>query len=244
MRLKKDNIFWGIVFIFAAVFLLATNMGYFPAIGFWKIGCTIVIGGWFLSSVKNVEFTGMLFSLAFLCIVYDKELGLEAITPWPVLGAALFGSIGCSLIFEKRSRKKYKSNHSNDSAHYHSTDAEFDTIIDEPDSSVVDCKISFGATVKYVNSDCFESANIDCSFGAAKVYFDNAVLKGESADVYLDISFAGVELFIPKEWRVENQVKTTFDGIEEKGSCIADSDAKVITLHGKIEFAGLTIRYI
>ena len=43
----------------------------------------------------------MLFSLAFLIIVNDELLGLEAITPWPVLGAALLGSLGLNLLFPK-----------------------------------------------------------------------------------------------------------------------------------------------
>lgn len=43
--------------------------------------------------------------LAFLIIVNDKVLGMEAITPWPVLGAAVLGSIGLKFLFPGFGRK-------------------------------------------------------------------------------------------------------------------------------------------
>ena len=48
----------------------------------------------------------MLFSLAFAAILFDEALGIEAITPWPVLGAALLGTIGLNMIFNKNKRDK------------------------------------------------------------------------------------------------------------------------------------------
>ena len=49
------------------------------------------------------ELREILFSIAFICIIYDDWLGITALTPWTVLGAALLGSIGLSLIFKKKS---------------------------------------------------------------------------------------------------------------------------------------------
>mgnify|MGYP006893000712 FL=1 len=50
------------------------------------------------------EFLGNPVSIAFICIIYDDWLGITALTPWTVLGAALLGSIGLSLIFKKKER--------------------------------------------------------------------------------------------------------------------------------------------
>lgn len=54
------------------------------------------------NGIRNVNFWEILFSIAFICIIYDDWLGITALTPWTVLGAALLGSIGLSLIFKKR----------------------------------------------------------------------------------------------------------------------------------------------
>ena len=42
--------------------------------------------------IRNVNFWEILFSIAFICIIYDDQLGITALTPWTVLGAALLGS--------------------------------------------------------------------------------------------------------------------------------------------------------
>lgn len=245
--MKKGNIFWGVLFIFAAVFMIASRMGFFGGISFFTVFFTIVFAAIFVKSLYHVEFFGILFSLAILATLYDKQLGIENLTPWPLLGAALFGSIGLSMIFG--SHKHYGAhvyhNTSNDNDPLQrETDKEFDTIIDEPDSSVVNCDVNFGSAVKYVNSDCFERAKVSCKFGAAKVYFDHVVLKDNQAEIDLEVSFGGVELFLPNTWKVENCLNASFGGVEEKGKTVVAADAPVIRLYGNVSFAGLTIRYI
>jgi hypothetical protein len=47
-----------------------------------------------VKSLLRINFAGILFSIAFICIIYDKQLGITAATPWTVLIAALLGSIG------------------------------------------------------------------------------------------------------------------------------------------------------
>lgn len=59
----------------------------------------------FVEGIRNVNFWEILFSIAFICIIYDEPLGITALTPWTVLGAAFLGSIGLSLIFGGKKRK-------------------------------------------------------------------------------------------------------------------------------------------
>ena len=102
---------------------------------------------------------------------------------------------------------------------------------------------SFAGSIKYINSDDFTHANLKCSFGAMKVYFDNAVIQNGQAVVALDVSFAGVELFVPKEWRVDNMVDASLGGVEEKNRSIS-TGTPVLKLTGKCSFAGITIIYV
>lgn len=44
------------------------------------------------------------FSVAFLAIVNSRLLGIEKLVPWPVLGAALLGTIGLNMLFPSRHR--------------------------------------------------------------------------------------------------------------------------------------------
>ena len=97
-----------------------------------------------IKSLLVVSFTGILFSIAFLCILHAEALGITAITPWPVLGAALLGSIGLSLIFPHR--HKYWKNH---------VEEEFESV-DQVDGNVIQLSTSFGSSIKYVNSEDLE----------------------------------------------------------------------------------------
>lgn len=235
--MKKEKIFWGIFFILAAVFLIFGKVNLVPEMGIFKLLFTVFLIAIFLKSITKLDYTGVLFSIAFFCILYDRELHITALTPWTVLGAAFLGSIGCSMLFRNRRKHWY---------YYHGekkSREEFEKIFDTQDESRVFFRNSFGASTKYINSDEFEFAQLECSFGGLKVYFDNAVIKNGNATVQLDVSFGGVELYIPKTWNVINQVETTFGGVDEKNRN-QSSGTPVLTLMGDVSFSGVTIIYI
>ena len=97
---KGKNIFWGLLFVLGAVFILVNRLGYFEGISIVTVIFTIIIAGALIDSIFHRSFGGILFSLAFLCILYDELLGIENLTPWPVLAAALCGTIGLNMIFK------------------------------------------------------------------------------------------------------------------------------------------------
>lgn len=232
------KIFWGLFLIIAAVFLVVTKMGYCQEIGVFSLLLTVFFAACLIKSIVHISFSGILFSIAFLCIIYAKPLGIEALTPWTVLGAALLGSIGLSMIF----RPKWKNKTGTFYQNYCHHQEHFDTV-DQVDGDQVAFGTSWGSSIKYVHSENFSNAAVRCSFGAMKVYFDNVRMAGDSASVLLDVSFAGVELFMPKTWTVVCNADTSFGGLEEKNRNIPDG-TRTLYLTGKIRFAGVTIIYV
>lgn len=234
--MKKKDIFWGLILVLAAIMIIVDRLGFFPQISAFKIVVTIILIAVMLKSITRVRFAGILFPIALLCILYAKEWNITALTPGPVLLTALLGSIGLSMIFKKNN---YWCKHS----WSHHGEENFSEVINEPDGNVVNCSASFGSSMKYINTDNLEKANIKCSFGAMKVYFDKAVISSGHADIYLDVSFSGVELYIPKTWKVIYDVNTTLGGIDEKNRN-AGADLPVVTLKGNISLGGVEIIYI
>lgn len=232
--MKKDNLFWGLFLIAAAVLILVAKLGAFPDISVMKIFWTLVFSVALVSSLVNLAFPGVYFSLAFLGILYDTELGITAITPWTILLVALLLSIGTCMIFTPKKKKKIKNNE---------IDGNDFVVFDEEDGNQFDFSSSFVGSIKYVNSDNFESANIDAKFAGMKVYFDNAVIKNGHATVNLNVSFAGVELYVPKNWRVDNQMSASFGGVEEKNRNNG-ADGPILTLRGNVSLGGVTILYV
>lgn len=249
--IKSRNIFWGIILVLAAVSLVVSQLGLVEGVGAFSVVFGIFFLAMLIQGIVRRSFGTILFAIAFLCIVFDEPLGIEAITPWTVLGAALLGTIGLNMVFKRKKHYHFYADWSEEKAGRKSGDRYVDSeVVDEEEretdglsGSRIFFRNSFGEAVKYVNSDNFEFASLECSFGAMKVYFDNAVIQNGSATIDLDVSFGGVELFFPKEWKIVDHTDTSFSGVEEKnGSRSAGSP--VVTLTGDINFSGVTIIYI
>lgn len=238
--MKFRNWFWGLFFILAALLVIVNQLGYLTGINIFTLVATVFLIAIMLKSATHLNFGGIFFPLAILGILFAEPLGIQNLVPWPILAAALFGTIGFSLIFSKSTKKIYADWHCE--CENGCTQEYFDHIIDSPDESTVSCKVNFGSTIKYVNSQDFQKGFFNCSFGAMKIYFDTANITDNQAEIYLDVSFSGVELYIPKNWNLIDHVNTSLAGIEYKGRPSATD--KNVTLNGKVSFAGVTIIYV
>lgn len=232
--MKKERIFWGIYLILGAVFILAAKLGFMQGVGIWSLVWTLVFAAALIKSLIRLNFFGIFMSIALLAIVYAEPLQIQAITPWPVLGAGLLLGIGFSLIFPKKGKQYYVKR-------YHHPDGE--RIINEQDGSNCKCSVNFGSSIKYINSDAFERADLENNFGSLKVYFDNAIMKGTEAHVYIENNFGGVELYVPKTWAVNCKISNVFAGVDEKGHAQPDG-VHTLYLHGDNSFAGVTVIYV
>lgn len=236
--MKKSNLIWGLLLILAGAFLIVSKLGYLGDVNVFSVIASVFLVYIIITSIVKVNFAGILFPLAFLAILYDKELGITSITPWTVLIAALLGSVGLSLVFHKH------HHHHNYMGCGRSSDSgkKIPDIDSENEGNIV-IENNFGSSVKYVNSNSFEQADIDCSFGALKVYFDKTIMKGESAVIKLDVSFSGVELYIPRGWKIQDNTDFSFGGINEKNS----SDGVItntLIITGDVSFSGVDIYYV
>lgn len=232
--MKKENIFWGTLLILTGVFFVISKLGYFPNVNILSLLLTVFLSVVIIKSVIRLNFTGILFPIAFICIIYDKQLGITSITPWTVLIAALLGSIGLSMIFHKHTKWG--------NIKYNCEDYKFEKI-DEEDGSQIRFKNSFSGSIKYINTDNFEQADFDCSFGGLKVYFDNATMSNNNAIVRINASFSGIELYVPKIWKVENKANVVLGSVNEKNRS-NQIPTNTLTLIGDIKFTGVEIIYI
>ena len=237
MRVTKNSgkIFWGMLFILAATYMIVGKMGILPDISIFTILLTIFLVGVMLKGIRKVNFSEILFPLAFLCILYDDQLGITALTPWTVLGAALLGSIGLGMIF--KSNKGVHVEFGNHAGRNANVTAEQGT------GESVNFENNFGEAIRYINSDNFRSGEFENNFGSMSIYFDNAIIQDESAFVRVECNFGEMQLFIPKEWKVENYLGHSFGEVRERGYCEGTSTSTLI-LEGEANFGEIVIHYI
>lgn len=232
--MRERNIFWGILFVLGAIGLVIGKMGFLSDVNPFSLAFSVILGAVIIDSLFRLNYAGVLFSIAFLCIIYDKQLGITTLTPWTVLIAALFGSIGLSMIFPKKNKFYEKK------SYYNIEDGESIKVEDEGNIKI---SSAFSGGTKFINSDKFVSADISCKYSGLEIYFDNAVMAENTAVLRLDVSFSGLELYIPKNWNVENKTNVFLGGVENR-----KYKDKVYTntliLIGDIKLSGVEIHYI
>lgn len=236
--MKNRNWFWGISFLLAAVLMIASQTGAFGDIGVLSILATLLLVTMFVQGIIYRNFFIIFLPVSFLYMIYREPLNLPVISPWLLLIAAVFAATGLSIIFHSPKTKTY----------YHKTEQKdeiFSDSIEYTDEKNPYAKAAFSSTSKYLHSECLEGGKFIASFGELNVYFDQTQLSPEGAKIYLECSFGSINLYIPRHWRVVDNVNVTLGGINfsRKGTDIAQ-DAPRLILTGSVQFGEIEIKYI
>ena len=239
--LHLKNLFFGFFLICIAAVMLLDKLDLLGGIT-WFTGVVAIICGYFLlRGIIKVEFFNIALSIAVLIILFDEPLHLEAITPWPVLGAAVLVGIGLSMIFKKKHHINVTVNGETFNKEIHK-DMFSDTVIDQDDSEEIRYETVFSSSIKYVNSENFKKANLECNFGSMQVFFDNAHIQGDHATVIAECNFGKMELIFPKEWNVIVDMDAPFAGVSEQKKNYA-ANGPTVHLRGDSAFGKVEIRY-
>lgn len=241
----RKNVVNGIGFLVAAAFVIVGSMGILGEISVFKLLLSFVLVLILIKSTLRLRWTPMLFSLAFLAILYDDLLKIQKLTPWPVLGAALLGSIGLNMIFGK----KHGEFHVNFGDRDPGVTNDGKPVCNmEENENEFRCVTTFTNITKYIKSQHLQNASIHNSFGQVIIYFDEAMLDNGTANVRVINSFGNVKLYIPSDWELVlkqnesfGQVKT----IKSEGimNCVIEGGNKLY-VNANTSFGDIEIYYI
>ena len=219
----KKTIF-GIGFlVLAAWVLLQGNFG-IPAFNFniWPMLVVAMFAYFALENFLERDFgTGLIMAVIALIIANAVYHFLAISTGTLVLGGIL-ACIGLNMIFKPQRIFKGR-------------------IFSAASSSSKD-DIAFGSGTRYINSDNFTYEKLDCAFGSASVYFDNATIEGDSATFEVDLSFGSVMLYVPSDWRVELDVDNAFGSVYNPRN--VNEKRKTLYVKGDVSFGSLKISYV
>ena len=241
IRRGTKSIFWGILLLLGAAALVVGRLGYLEGIGVWSILFSVFLAGFLIDGLVNRSFGEILFSLAFLVIVNDKLLNLEAITPWPVLGAALLGTVGLNLLFPGFQKWERRVNmHLNmEGKERYDTESVFEERCDGDSVSYVNV---FTGSVKYLYGE-ISHVRAENVFGSLQIYFTDATLKGGAATLVAENVFGTMVLYVPASWRVVLSTENVFGGTREQGHC-DPAGTTVLYIKGEVVFGNMQIKYV
>ena len=248
--MKKNNLLMGLAFIALAICIIlnqVTDSVSFIFIA--KILVAVVFAKEFIKGIIKKRIFNTIMSLTFIFLLFKKEifkifdLPDGNISGWGIFWAALFVSIGLSLIFGK-SKSVVTIIKDGKTIIDDVIDAEDDK--DDSKNSVfgekVYFKAAFSSVTKYVKSDSFKRADLECKFGNLDVYFDKAQVSGDEAVINVDVNFGDANIYVPKEWDVDNRITTGFGSVHEQGQGTVGGNKVVIK--GESKFADVTIKYV
>ena len=239
--MKTKKWFWGLFFILGGSLFLMNGLGLFAtSINVVSLLLTIGLVAVIVGSIIHFNFGGILVPLALIGVIHAEILGITSITPWPIIITAVLVSIGLDIIFHNNKHHVMFASSGKYARHF---DENFEEIVDEEDNDEVSYNVQFVGGVKYVNTNNLKKAHLSCRFGALKAYFDNAKVDKGGAEIILDVSLSGVELYIPKEWNLIIEASAALGAVEEKNRRVKTDGPKVI-LKGHVSLAGVEIIYI
>ncbi len=219
----------GILFLMGAVAVLADRLGLLKGFGIGKIFFTAVAASILIRGLNRRKVGGVLFGSAFLVIIYDEFLHLEAITPWPVLWAAFFGTIGVKMLFPELPFSRYGK--------------ELPAIgTGGRQVGRAAYRNRFGETVKSLSGNLGE-VSLKNRFGEMQIYFTEVEPIDGRLYVYVDQVFGETELYVPSYWRVETDVDVLFGEGPDAG-CGNPDGIVVLYVKGSITFGELDICYV
>ena len=235
MKRKYNNWFWGVFFVLAAVFVVASQIVNFTQIGFWSILATVGLAAVFIQSLVHLNYFGVFLSLALAYMIYQNPLGLYFISPWLLLLAAVLLSIGFHTIFHHRPKR----------VHSCGGDCDRNRTFEDIDDNNPYVKVSFGSSSKYLHGDSLKTGQFYCNFGSLEVYFDQVTLDPDGAEIFLDCHCGAITLFLPRTWRIVDRLNSSLGSVkdEQRRSAPAE-DAPFLTLTGNISLGAIEIKYV
>lgn len=237
--MREKNLFPGLILILAAVIMMGTAMGIIPDLPWFKILCSGLLAGWGIKALLDRDFFGTFMSVSLIAWLFEEELMIEYLAPFPLIVAAACLGIGLNMIFGKRKRIVNIQYHENGEWKEGSVDDAKKE--DWTDGRHVELKNTFNSTSKYVNAAAFSSAKLENDFGSANVYFNNAnVAKGE-ATIELENNFGKMNVYFPGRWRASISQNSTFGHVSIHGEPNRDMDAPHVIIKAESNFGELNL---
>ncbi len=251
--MKKQNKatwLWGIFFLLAAGLVIASQIGLLPNLSWVRLTISIFMLAIIVGSIPYMEFFGMLVPLAVILALFSHQLNIRFISPWAMVGSAVLASIGLSLLFKdkrRQLREQHYGPHCDKYGNYGEwVDGEVNPhheTVEDLNENVTTSRVTFGASVKYLHADSLERAEFVCTFGSMKIYFDQAHLSPNGADVTIHSTFSGVTLYVPSIWTVREDIVASLGSVRSRENRSAQEDQQ-LRLHGTSQFGSIDIVYV
>jgi predicted membrane protein len=116
---------------------------------------------------------------------------------------------------------------------------------DEAVDSNNEFKISsiFSGVKRNIITKNFKRGKIITIFGGAEIDMSQADMTSPSY-INVDVAFGGVEILVPANWTIQNDIQGVFHGVEDKryNNAVVIDPSKILVLKGNCAFGGIEVK--
>lgn len=238
--IRKQNIATGLFLILIAAVMMGSAMDLIPDIPWFKLLCGAALTAWAVKALFKLDFVKCLMSASIVAWIFEEELMIEHLTPFPLVVAAILVGAGLNMIIGKKQRFITYSREDKDGTY---VEGSIDDVRKEEwqDGRTVVLENLFNSTSKYVNSTSFSAARLENTFGSANVYFDNATIYEGQATIDLENNFGRMNIYLPGKWRAQIRQESAFGHVSIHGEPNRDMDAPLVIIKAESNFGELNI---
>ena len=99
----------------------------------------------------------------------------------------------------------------------------------------------FSGAEKYIDSQNLKSVEIINKAGGMEVYLDNAKAAGDKVYMRIECIAGGMEIYIPKNWKVQNNFDCFVGVVEEPADIDMAVNDVTLVISGIVRAAGVEI---
>ncbi|GBU22218.1 hypothetical protein R80B4_02124 [Fibrobacteres bacterium R8-0-B4] len=248
MRFNFSKLIWGAFLLLVAALIVLNQINGFADIGIFSVIAAVLSLAAVVQCVARLHFAALPIPLAVLYIIFQQPLGLPYIKIWEMVLASVLASMGLAALLPRRRRRECYDGRDC----YQTSDRGpqvRQTRQTRPESSGDDgnnpsISVNFGSIDRSLHADCLETARLSCNFGALKLFFDQVSPRPSGAEAIINCSFGGIELLVPRHWRVIDNLNCSLGGVSIDKNFAATLDAPKLTLTGSVSLGGVDVRCI
>ena len=254
-RKGNKNWLWGILMLLIAALVVASQLGWLLEFSFWSLVAAVLAVVFLVCSITQRSLSTLPFVIAMVYIVLRNQEIVPHVATWAILLVAVLVSAGIGLLFPQKVPPgkfvvgAFFGGNDWDEEDWNEEDAsgrrerarmEMGGIDNNPSISV-----NFGSLSRYLHADKLETLSLACNFGGIEVFFNQAELSEKGAAVHLACNFGGIDLFVPRHWRVSEEISCVFGGVDKNSRLASPAeDAPELKITGSVMFGGVDIHYI
>jgi hypothetical protein len=111
--------------------------------------------------------------------------------------------------------------------------------------SSLNIDVTFGGKKEVVTSKDFRGGNVSVTFAGCEINLTQADFTEPQVVLDFRVSFGGIELIVPANWEVQNEISPSFGNVEDERTiytAIANEPKKTLILRGSCSFGSIEIK--